>query len=210
MASSYVTLAEFKTWLTPNLDATDLTLDAAMNVAITAISRLIDRHTGRRFYSTAADEAWYVTASQADVLLSRDLGIDVLSITSIETDQDGDRTYEETWAATDYDLEPYNAASLERPYTRIRVTPDGSYSFPTLRKAVKLTGRFGYCTLANLPTWAPEVRAAMQVQASRLFERRVAPSGVTGDTMFGQVRIPSRLDSDAALLLDPLRMDLVR
>lgn len=209
MATSYVTLAEFKNWVTPTLSATTLDEDATMNTAITAASQLIDDYTGRRFYSTSADETLYFTASQSDVLLPYDLGVDILSITTLSTDEDGDRTYETTWTTSDYDLEPYNAASQLRPYTYIRVTPNGSYSFPTIRRSIKLVGKFGFCTLANLPTWAPKVRDACIMQAARLYMRRVTPSGVGGDSMFGQVRIPARLDADVELELTPLRRELL-
>jgi hypothetical protein len=200
--ASYCTLAELKNWLMPNLASTDLSQDASLGVAITAASRLIERYTGRRFYSTSADETLYFTASQADVLMPRDLGVDILSITTLYTDEDGDRTFERTWTATDFDLEPYNAASEYKPFTHVRVTPDGNYTFPTGRKGIKLAGRFGFCTQANIPLWAPEVRDACLMQASRLFERRVTPMGAGGSDVFGQFRVaPGRLDDDIAQLL---------
>ncbi len=205
MAVDYITVAELKNWLTPNLAATDLSLDAAMNAAITATSRLVDDYCGRRFYSTAVDETRYFSASDATLLMERDLGLDVLSITTLATDADGNRVYENTWATTDYDLEPVNAALDTRPYTRIRTTPQGSYGFPVgVAKGIKIVGRFGYCTLANLPAWAPQVRTACLMQAARLFERHVTPTGVAAGGPFGEFRLPSRLDADVALLLSPL------
>lgn len=97
-------------------------------------SRYIDEHCHRHFY--VISETRYFTARDEDELIVDDL----LSVTSLKTDDDGDRTYENTWAATDYDLEPYN----KWPKWLLRVTPDGDYSFSTERKGVEVAGLWGY------------------------------------------------------------------
>lgn len=115
--------------------------DAQQLQHLEAASRWIDGHTGRRFY--AAVETRYFTAEWYDLLLIEDL----ISVTTLKTDEDEDRTYETTWAATDYDLEPYNAplGIPPGPYVMIRVTPNGDYSFPIrARRAVEIAGVWGW------------------------------------------------------------------
>ena len=101
----------------------------------------------------------------------------LISLTSLQTDEGGDRTYEYTWAATDYDLLPDNAALTLEPYTVICTTPEGNYSFPVgIRKGVKIVGGWGYATLVPA-----QVREACLIQAARVFKRKDAPFGVTGN-----------------------------
>lgn len=116
------------------LSVTGTADDAALLFRLEVASRWIDNHCGRHFY--AASEVRHFTAL-------KDGGVDVddlLSVTTLKTDEDGDRTYEVTWAVTDYDLLPFN----KYPKHRVEVTPDGSYVFPTIAKGVQLTGLWGY------------------------------------------------------------------
>jgi hypothetical protein len=208
----YCSLAELKDWLVPSLGASDTSGDDRMSIAINAASRAIDRHCGRQFWqtSTSGGDTRYATASDASVLMERDLGIDILSLSSLSTDEDGDRTYERSWTTGDYDLLPHNAASEYKPYTQIGVTPDGSYAFPVgVEKGVKLVGVFGYCTTGGQDQWAGEVRAACLIQASRFYERAVTPMGVAGGGAFGEMRLSDRLDPDVELMLSRLMRDLV-
>lgn len=113
--------------------------DAVLAVIIEAVSREIDQYTGRWFYPVT--QTRYYTATGGRLLVD-----DLLSVTSLKTDADGDRTYEETWAVTDYDLYPFNArqASPPQPYTEIRLTPDGDYRFSRLARGVEIAGVWGY------------------------------------------------------------------
>ena len=69
---------------------------------------------------------------------------DLLSVTTLKTDEDGDRTYEITWATTDYDLMPYNATleSQAQPYSHLQTTPDGDY---TVDDVVAAYSEFALC-----------------------------------------------------------------
>jgi hypothetical protein len=127
---------------------------------------------------------------------------DLLTVTTLKTDADGDRTYESTWAATDYDLEPYNAARLSpaRPYTRIVTAPNGVYTFPNIRKGIEIAGSWGFSS-----TTPPIVKEACLLQSSRLFMRKDAPFGVTGSAEMGQAIVIPRLDPDVTHMLAPLR-----
>jgi hypothetical protein len=167
-----------------------------LDSVITAVSRLIDQYCGRRFYTTSSDETRYYTAVDAGLFLCPD---DIVSLTMLATDGDGDRVYEDTWAATDYDLEPFNASLDSQPYVRIRVTPDGLYSFPTIRKSIKLVGKFGYAS-----TTPAMIKEACLLQCERLFKRKDAPFGVLGAGGMGQAMVlSSKLDPDVELMLWP-------
>jgi len=192
ITNGYCTLAQVKARL--GIGTADTNDDTALELVVQAASRWIDHDTGRRFHSTANDETRYYTHDGGDVFLCPD---DILSITTLATDDDGDRDYDDTWAATDFDLEPFNAVVDSQPYTRVRPTPDGNYAFPTTRKGVKLVGKFGYATAAP-----DAVREACLLLAARLFKRKDAQFGVFGSVQTGMIRITD-FDVDAWRLLLP-------
>lgn len=122
------------------LGLTTTTDDAAIDAVIEAVSRQIDQWTRRRFYP--ATETRYYTARNGVVCPVDDL----LSVTSLATDDGADRTYSTVWTAADYELEPVNAPRMSppQPYWEIRVTPNGSEAFSRDRRAVKIVGVWGY------------------------------------------------------------------
>ena len=86
----------------------DTTDDAVLDRIIEAVSREIDGYCGRWFYPIVQTRYYRGLAA------SRVLVDDLLSVTTLKADDDGDRTYGTTWATTDYDLLPFNAAN-EQP-----------------------------------------------------------------------------------------------
>ena len=153
----YVTISEIKERL--NLENNDQ--DRAWLDVARSASRWVDDLTGHRFYATSDSdpnnpvpptEVRYYSQDPSCDVLSLEID-DFLSLTEVVTDANGDGTYEYTWATpTDYWLEPKNAPSKGRPYTTIhKASYGGRYWFPTYPNSVKVTGNFGYCTLANLP-----------------------------------------------------------
>jgi len=120
--------------------AADTTRDAVMHKMIEAASRWIDAQCFRKFYTTT--ETRYYTARYADWLKVDDL----VSVTSIKTDDGSSRTYPTTWSATDYDLEPFDARNLTPalPYNMIRTTPQGLNYFPTFKKGIQIVGTWGF------------------------------------------------------------------
>lgn len=129
---AYASLGELKS----ALGETSTTDDTILLRVLEAVSRLIDKRCRRHFYVVTSTR--YYTAEDVDLLL---LPEDLLAVTTLKTDDDGDRTYDETWASGDYDLEPYNRF----PKTRIRITPDGDYSFPAqVPKGVEIAGTWGH------------------------------------------------------------------
>lgn len=204
MTVEYCTLGELKVRLWPENTTPDTVNDPVLTSVIKAASREIENYTGRRFYTTAADETRYYTTECTDVCYTDD----IQSITTLKTDDDGDRTYETTWTViTHYDLCPLNAALDGLPYTWIEIAPLGSYSFPTQRKAIQIVGKFGYCaaTKAGDTTIPYPVREACLLSCLRMFKRKDAPFGVLGPTELGQISVIPGLDPDVKRILDQYR-----
>lgn len=116
--------------------------DAALDTILRDVSREIDQWTGRQFWGTV--QTRYFAARKPGALL---LGAaDLLTVTTLTTDDDGDRVYETTWATTDYDLEPSDAPlrSPPVPYAEILVAPNGRYWFPCHARGVQIVGTWGF------------------------------------------------------------------
>lgn len=192
--NGYVTTAALKS----RLGIADTTDDSNIEAVINSVSRWIDRYTARRFY--ADTNARYYTAVDNRILFVDDL----LSVSTLGVDNDGDGTYETTFAVTDYNLMPYNALADGQPYTWIETAQNGDYNFAAgVKKAVKIEGTFGYCTYG---TQAPyEVQEACYIQCARIFKRRDSPFGIAGKSELGTLEMIPRLDADVKGLLDPYR-----
>lgn len=151
MPNLYASLAALKT----QLGISDTTDDALLLRILEAVSRDIEVHCERRFYVETRTR--YYTARRRYSLRVDDL----LSVTSLSTDEDGDRTYEISWASTDYDLDPANALieSPPRPYRKLCVTPEGDYWFPRgMPRGVRLVGSWGfYQVLSRLTATASAI-----------------------------------------------------
>jgi len=191
----YVTVAELQT----ELDAVNTSWSAAesaqLGTLIEAVSRAIDAYCGRHFYQSSA--ARYFTAESVSELVIPDL----VSIDSngLVTDTDGDRTYETVWATTDYDLEPFNASEFDEPYTYIGLTPQGTYSFPTVTKGVKITGVWGW------PAIPRAIRAACSLETKRALSHSNSPSGVAASEALGTFIVEPAWHPKSIALMRPYR-----
>lgn len=193
ISNGYATLAEARLQL-GYTNASETTNDSAIEKAIEAASRAIDNYCHRWFYATGSLTKYY-TATDSETVFTDD----IQSITSLTTDNDGDRTYSTTWETTDYDLMPYNAGFS----SWIERSPVGDYYFPTNKKGVKIIGTFGYCATATPPK---PIQEACILQAVRLFKRtKDAPFGIAGASDMGQAIAIAKLDPDVELLLQPYR-----
>jgi hypothetical protein len=169
-----------------DVESVDASRDSFMEDIIEAASRWIDQYTGRVFYATS--EARYFTAESSVMVRITDL----LSVTTLKTDDDGDRTYETTWASTDYDLMPYN----DVPYQWIEAAPNGVNLFTGMRRGVEINGSWGYASTAP-----HAVREACLLYAARLYKRKDAVLGVAGPSAMGQIVVPVPSDKDVERLL---------
>jgi hypothetical protein len=130
---TYVSLADLKRAVGESATTNDASLLAAAEDA----SRYLDGECHRKFFSQTATR--YFTARNPTCLNVDD----ILSVTTLKTDQDGDRTYETTWQTTDFDLSAggdFNAY----PYWQLTTTPLSSYWFPRFARGVEITGLWGY------------------------------------------------------------------
>jgi hypothetical protein len=173
LTNGYCTLDDIKDQR--EIVSADSADDAFIEDAITAASRYIDGVANRRFYKDTADQTRTYRARGGAVLLIDDL----VSVTTLKTDDDGDRTYETTWAATDYDLMPANASNDSIPYTWIEITPNGNNSFPTQAKGVQIVGKFGF------PAVPADIEYACRLIAMRAYQNRYGqntdgPATITG------------------------------
>lgn len=166
-----------------------------MEFAIQAVSEWLDIRFDTTFY--AISETRYFTAQYPDLLYVDDL----LTVTTLKTDDDNDGTFETTWASTDYDLEPLNAATgrLPRPYRQIRTDINGDYTFPVrVNRGVEIAGSWGYCTAANRPA---VVKQFALLTAHRIWKRKDAIFGVAGAPALGVQVIQAQIQQDSDMMM---------
>lgn len=112
------------------------TLDTELLKLLVDASRAADRKTNRRFYVESG--TYYFRGDGSKLYFSED----VLSITTLKSDVDGDGTFEDSLTEdTDYTLMPQNRF----PKTYAEMLPLSSYSgFPSRTRGVEVAGLFGY------------------------------------------------------------------
>ena len=191
---SYASLAQFKA----AVGITDTTDDAALQNVLDATDTLIDLSCDRKTGFGTATETRYYTAEDYEYVLTDDL----VSVTTLQTDDDANGTYETTWTAgTDYVLAPRNAALDGFPYTEIDTSVTWPRNFPKdVYLGVKVVGVFGF------PSVPAAVTQAEIIQAGAVWNSRTAPFGVIGSADLGGIlRMSRALHPEAALILEPYR-----
>ena len=194
ITNGYATLAEVKA----ALRISDTIDDTLLETAIESASRLVDGYAGRNFYSAGTAVRYYAPAT--NIITEID---DLQTLTSLEVSGNLNGTFDQTWSATDYQLEPLNGkvdGLTGWPYTAIRAV--GQFSFGTNigEASVKVTGVWGW---AAVPT---AVKQATVIQASRIFKRLDSPLGVLSSPDLGYIRVGTRLDPDVQQLVEPYRL----
>lgn len=177
ITNGYCTLAEIKA----ALRITDSTDDTLLENSVEGASRRIDSYCGRYFYQQTQTVKVFAR-NNAQVFLRDDL----VSITTLKTDNLGNQTFNTTWTVSvDYALEPYNHGLLGIPY--YRVTAIGGKTFPMFTEppipGVEIVGVWGY------PSVPDDVREACVLLAARGFARYNAALGVVG---FGDMALQVR------------------
>ncbi len=140
MFGSYASIADLK----GILGITSTTDDTVMRKILEASSRAIDNYCNRVFVTQAATKYF----NGANVLWIPDL----LSVTTLKTDEDGDGTYENTYQVATEPIDYYlYGVGLEDtlntfPKIRIETSSNGDYSgFATgCKKGVQIAGIWGY------------------------------------------------------------------
>ena len=191
---SYASLSEFKA----AVGITDTTDDGALQSVLDATDTLIDLYCDRKTGFGTASETRYYTAEDWEYVLTDDL----VSVTTLQTDDDANGTYETTWTSgTDYVLAPRNAALDGFPYTEIDTSVTWPRNFPKdVYLGVKVVGVFGF------PSVPAAVKQAEIIQAGAVWNSRTAPFGVIGSADLGGIlRMSRALHPEAALILEPYR-----
>ncbi len=170
--------------------------DREILAACRSVSRWIDEHCDRQFARrTATVQLAPCDYYQLDTP-------DLVSVTTLKTDDDGDATFETTWSASDYELRPVGASTLleARPYTSIVAV--GTRTFPRPYS----TGRRARIELTGVLGW-PQLPAAVSEAAAILAGDYLALGGmkfgVAGYGEYGAVR--ARISSPALAMLAPYR-----
>lgn len=184
------------------IPASDTTDDFELQGACYAASRQIEQYCGRFFWRTLATEARVFEPCD---LFTVELGPfnDLVSVTSITTDNNGDGIFETTWSPTDYELGPVNTAAgpETRPYTCLkgihRSFPVTYFRFNQRTSRIQVTGVFGW------PTVPAAITQATRVLASELFKAKDAPFGVASFGEYGAIRV--RENPLVAMLANPYR-----
>ncbi len=194
MANLYATLDDVKRVLVVPVTGHDVALMSYLESA----SRVADDFTGRQFFVDNETRYYGTHSTAGGGLVFED---DVLAITTVTADSEGDYTYDgETWVeGTDFVVQPDNSW----PKGSIILHPSGSYSAPRNRvRYFKLIGQFGYgdgesatpfariaptmSEIADAITTTATISAADVVEAGQtllLGSEQVYVSGVSSTTL---------------------------
>jgi hypothetical protein len=188
-AQVYTTLPELKAGLSiPQSDTVD---DDDLQEAINTASRAVEGDTQRVFYKTTETrtliptDRWHLRLGPY---------MDLVSVTTLKTDADGDGTFETTWTTTDYQLlcqdgtPNVNAGPEPRPYRRIKAI--GTQTFPWLWQwhlarsdLVQINGVWGW------PQIPDRIRRATRLAAAEIYKLNSAPFGAIGMADLGIIRV---------------------
>lgn len=199
--NGYITEVEGTDWLqiTGKTVASDLTI---LDDVITAVSRQLDTRC------RGNDSSFYQQTNTRTFIPDNRylLNIDDLALSTgitLKTDSGGDGVFETTWASTDYQLLPQNAAygAGVSPWTQIRAVGTNTFPLPfasllARRDRVQIAAAWGW------PSIPPEIKEACLILTARVFKRRYSPEGAAGFDQMGVVRIMPE-DWDAVKFLRP-------
>ena len=190
ITQGYSTLAELKRFV--EVPSATTTFDDDLERSVEAASRMIDDYCGRFFYDTGSATAKEFRARDGFVIHVPDFHTTTGLVVKTDTSDDG--TFDTTWDATDFQVEP-TAPAPGWPWERIAAL---DYNlFPTLgrRARVQITARWGW---AAIPT---EVEQTCLIVAGELWRRKDAPFGVA----FGAGGDVARLSSTEMPMLARLK-----
>jgi hypothetical protein len=118
------------------------THDAFLMVLLEAASRAVDVFCKRYFY--VETRTHYFDGTGKALMLGRDL----VTVTTLKVDENGDGTYEQTMAATDYHLYPLNPSfsppSVAKNWIELSYNSNFSGFACSIPKGVEIAGVWGY------------------------------------------------------------------
>lgn len=108
-----------------------------------AVSEAVDNYCNRHFYPLITTK--YFTGDGTAILLVPDL----LSITTLKEDENGDKTFEITWATTDYWPHPHNAEPTKhwgQAYSKLATRNEGTKTefSGAYERNFEIAGKWGY------------------------------------------------------------------
>ncbi|MDD5512070.1 MAG: phage head-tail connector protein [Dehalococcoidales bacterium] len=171
-----------------DLDITEDTKDHVIQPLIEEAKIHIDNYCKREFDTTS--ETRYFDGSASPLFID-----DLVSVTTLKLDEDGDGTFEATLTTDDYILYPLN----DYPKTMVKVNPNGDYGgFASgIKKGVEINGSWGYASTVPKP-----IRRAAIMQVCRWFKRRESGyATVVGMPDIGTFEVHHGLDPDIKELL---------
>ena len=191
ITNGYATLNELKA----SLRITDSVDDALLELAIESASREIDSSCERTFYNMGTATRYFVAQDAFYTEID-----DLISITHLKTDPDGDGSYTITWSTSDYQLEPLNGfvGGIISPATGIRAKDTYLFPLEEGEALVEVRGVWGWSATPVA------VKQATIIMASRLYKRNDSPLGVAGFGDIGVVRV-AKLDPDVEALIIPFK-----
>ncbi|KKK86975.1 hypothetical protein LCGC14_2757890, partial [marine sediment metagenome] len=171
-------------------------------IALSAASRNIDKHCGRRFWiDDAATERIFTVENGYSFPVP-----DIATTTGlvVATDEDRDGVYETAWTlgartGAGYEVAPYNAQTdpeLKEPYTSLEANAS---VFPTYRMAISVTAKWGW------PAVPDDIKQATLLHAARFWKRKDAVLGLGGNAELGFFEMRRKIDPDVAKMIDVYR-----
>jgi hypothetical protein len=178
------------------LRITDTVDDTLLEMAIESGSRAIDGYTNRSFSALGTATRVFTPNDYLVVEIE-----DLITLLDLKTKSDDDSTFDTTWSADDYQLEPLNGRvdGLPTSYTHIRAVGDYLFSQWDGEATVQVTGTWGWSAVPIAVT------QACVIQSSRIYKRLDSPLGVAGISDIGIMRVSNQLDPDVAQLVSPYR-----
>jgi hypothetical protein len=123
---------------------------------------------------------------------------DLVSVTTLKTDDDADGVFETTWATSDYELQPVNAAAHIRPKPYTAIAAVGSRLFPVTTARY---GRKARAQLVGVLGW-PSMPAPVTEAAGLLGADYLAACGMKFGVMsFGDYAVRAKLNGPALEML---------
>jgi hypothetical protein len=113
-----------------------------------SVSDWIDKYCNRHFYPKT-ETLVFDGRGTAQLIVP-----DLISVTSLKEDGSGNLSFDETWAGSDYLLQPYNAAPTQHwgsPYTALKSRSKGNNAngFTTGEQNFQISGIWGYAQFAE-------------------------------------------------------------
>jgi len=200
ITNGYTTLNDFKAYLFPSANY-GTAEDAQMEGAIEAASRIIDNFTNRRFFLDASVSARVYYSDTPIRCTVDDFSTTTGLIIKVDTGDNG--TFDQTWADTEYILEPLNSTVggvTSQPYNVIIATIPKLFPVTGRRPRIQVTAKWGWAAVPH------SIEQACLIQASRLYRRAQTPEGFAAGEGFGAIRVSTLIDPDVKMLISPFRL----